>query len=203
MPSTTSATSGPRPSARDRLLAAADALFYAEGVQSVGIDRVIERAGVAKASLYHSFSSKEELVAAYLKGRQDRITERVNAAIAEVDDPRGKVMAVFNSQAQQLSRHDFRGCAFAAASTEAPSGGLVEEVTEGYRRWLRDLFTDLVREAGVTDPPRLGRQLQMVYDGAALAARMDRGDNDIATSARDAVEVLLDASTPRRSRRSR
>ena len=203
MPSTSSATSEPRPSARDRLLAAADALFYAEGVQSVGIDRVIERAGVAKASLYHSFSSKEELVAAYLKGRQDRITERLNAAIAEVDSPREKVIAVFNSQAHQLSRHDFRGCAFAAASTEAPSGGLVQEVTEGYRRWLRDLFTDLVREAGASDPSRLGRQLQMIYDGANLAARIDHWDPDIATSAREAAEALLDASAPRRSRRSR
>jgi AcrR family transcriptional regulator len=184
-------------------LAAADALFYTEGVQSVGIDRVIERAGVAKASLYHSFASKEELVAAYLKGRQDRITERLNAAIAEVDNPREKVIAVFNSQAQQLSRHDFRGCAFAAASTEAPSGGLVQEVTEGYRQWLRDLFTQLVREAGAADPSRLGRQLQMIYDGAALAARMDHGDPDIAPSAREAAEALLDAATPRRSRRSR
>jgi AcrR family transcriptional regulator len=203
MPSTISATSEPRPSARDRLLAAADALFYSEGVQSVGIDRVIERAGVAKASLYHSFSSKEELVAAYLKGRQDRITERLNAAIAEVDDPREKVIAVFNSQAQQLNRHDFRGCAFVAASTEAPAGGLVQEVTEGYRRWLRNLFTDLVREAGAADPSRLGRQLQMIYDGAALAGRIDHWDPDIATSAREAAEALLDASAPRRSRRSR
>ncbi len=204
MPSATSTTGEPRLSARDRLLAAADALFYAEGVQSVGIDRVIERAGVAKASLYHSFSSKEELVAAYLKGRQERIIERLNAAIAEVDNPRDKVViAVFNSQAQQLSRHDFRGCAFAAASTEAPSGGLVQEVTEGYRRWLRDLLTDLVRQAGAADPSRLGRQLQMVYDGAALAGRMDHWDTDIATSAREAAEALLDASVPRRSRRSR
>jgi AcrR family transcriptional regulator len=203
MPIAKPATSEPRPSARDRLLAAADALFYAEGVQSVGIDRVIERAGVAKASLYHSFSSKEELVAAYLKGRQDRITERLNAAVAEVDNPREKVVAIFNSQAQQLSRHDFRGCAFVAASTEAPSGGPVQEVTEGYRRWLRDLFTDLVREAGAADPSRLGRQLQMIYDGTNLAARIDHWDPDIATSAREAVEALLDASAPRRSRRPR
>jgi AcrR family transcriptional regulator len=185
-------------------LAAADELFYAEGVQSVGIDRVIERAGVAKASLYHCFSSKEELVAAYLEGRQERITARLTAAIAAADGgPREKVMAVFASQAQQLDLPDFRGCAFAAASTEAPSGGLVEEVTEGYRKWIRDLFTALVQEAGAVDPARLGRQLQMVYDGAALAARMDQPDPGIATSARDAAEALLDASVPRRSRKSR
>jgi AcrR family transcriptional regulator len=198
--SATSVTSEPRRSARERLLAAADELFYAEGVQSVGIDRVIERAGVAKASLYHCFSSKEELVATYLKGRQDQIMARITAATATVDDPREKILAVFDSLAQRLSRSDFRGCAFAAASTEAPSGGLVEEVTDGYRNWIRGLFTSLAGDAGAADASRLGRQLQMLYDGSALAARMDHRDPDIATSAREAAEILLDASMPRRSR---
>jgi len=204
MPSSaTSVTNEPRRSARERLLAAADDLFYAEGVQSVGIDRVIERAGVAKASLYHCFSSKEELVAAYLKGRQDQITARITAATAREEDPREKILAVFDSLAQRLSRSDFRGCAFAAASTEAPSGGLVEEVTDGYRKWIRDLFSGLAREAGAADPSRLGRQLQMLYDGSALAARMDHRDPDIATSCREAAEVLLDASVPHRTRKPR
>ena len=58
-------------SARERLLAAANELFYAEGVQTVGIDRVIERAGVAKASLYNTFGSKENLVRAYLESRHE------------------------------------------------------------------------------------------------------------------------------------
>ena len=75
-------------SPRERLLAAADELFYAEGVQSVGIDRVIERAGVAKASLYSTFGSKEELVRAYLEGMHERVLNRARAAIQEAgDDP--------------------------------------------------------------------------------------------------------------------
>src|SRR3569833_2360310 len=65
-------TAARKPTARDRLLAAADELFYAEGVHTVGIDRIIERAGVAKASLYSSFGSKDELVRAYLQGREER-----------------------------------------------------------------------------------------------------------------------------------
>jgi AcrR family transcriptional regulator len=207
MPSaiSTPTTSQPRRSARERLLAAADELFYTEGVQTVGIDRVIERAGVAKASLYHCFASKEELVAAYLQGRREQIMARVNAAVAGVEDPREKVLAVFASQAQQLSRADFRGCAFAAASTEAPSGGLIDDVTQEHRTWLRDLLTELAREAGATDPSRLGRQLQLLYDGASLAARMEGPEPDIATSAREAAEALLDLSVPapRRARKSR
>ena len=88
-----------RGSARDRLLQAANELFYAEGVQTVGIDRIIERAGVAKASLYNHFASKEELVAAYLASRHDATTSRLVRAIEGVDDPRQKILAVFEAQA--------------------------------------------------------------------------------------------------------
>src|SRR5580693_9321798 len=96
---TTSASTPPRGSARERLLEAANELFYAEGVQSVGIDRIIERAGVAKASLYNVFGSKEELVAAYLAARHERTTTMLAQAIDNVDNPRQKIMAVFAAQA--------------------------------------------------------------------------------------------------------
>src|SRR5258706_7319437 len=87
----------PRPSARERLLAAADELFYVEGVNTVGIDRVIERAGVAKASLYNTFGSKEELVRAYLMQRHGRWAERVSQQLAErYDTPRDRLLGVFD-----------------------------------------------------------------------------------------------------------
>src|SRR6202043_3203217 len=88
-------------SPRERLLDAANELFYAEGVQTVGIDRVIERAGVAKASLYNLFGSKEELVAAYLASRHERTTSGLTDAIESVDNPREKILAVFDHQARQ------------------------------------------------------------------------------------------------------
>ena len=69
-----------RPSARERLLAAADELFYRDGVHSTGIDAVIEKAGVAKGSLYYIFGGKDELVAAYLRGRHERFRQRVEEA---------------------------------------------------------------------------------------------------------------------------
>src|SRR6202044_2124489 len=109
-----------RASARDRLLQAANELFYAEGVQTVGIDRIIERAAVAKASLYNHFASKEELIAAYLASRHDCTTGRITEAIQGTDDPRQKILAVFDAQAKQYAQPDFHGCAFIAASTEAP-----------------------------------------------------------------------------------
>ncbi len=189
-----------RASARNRLLDAADELFYAEGVQTVGIDRIIERAGVAKASLYNLFGSKEELVAAYLASRHDRTTSRLTEAIEKVDDPRQKILAVFDAQAQQYEQSDFNGCAFIAASTEAPTGGLVEQAADQFRAWIRALFTDLAEQAGAADPAGLGRQLHLVYDGAGLAGRMDHHDPAIAPSARDAVQALLQAACKRTGR---
>src|SRR6202046_1290400 len=118
---------------RERLLEAAGELFYAEGVQSVGIDRVIERAGVAKASLYSTFGSKEELVRAYLEARPERTLGRLRAAAAGGGDPVERILAVFDAQARNFDRPDFRGCAFTAAASEAPRGGRIDEAAESYR----------------------------------------------------------------------
>ena len=196
--STAPAPTEHRASARERLLDAANELFYAEGVQTVGIDRIIERAGVAKASLYNLFGSKEELVAAYLASRHDRTTSRLTEAIESVDDPRQKILAVFDAQAQQYQQPDFNGCAFIAASTEAPPGGLVEHAADEFRAWIRAMFTDLAEQAGAPDPVSLGRQLHLIYDGAGLAGRMDHHDPVIAPSARDAVQALLATAVPGR-----
>jgi len=183
-----------RASARERLLAAANELFYAEGVQTVGIDRIIEHAGVAKASLYNLFGSKEQLEAAYLASRHDATTTRLIASIAQFDDPRQKILAVFDAQAEQFNEPDFKGCAFVAASSEAPAGGLVEKATDQFRAWIRAMFTDLAAQAGASDSASLGRQLHLIYDGAGLAARMDHRDPAVARSARDAAERLLDSA---------
>ena len=179
-------------SPRERLLEAANELFYAEGIQSVGIDRVIERAGVAKASLYSTFGSKEELVCAYLGSRHDRTLGRLRAAANEAQDPREKILAVFDSQARWMRRQDFHGCAFNAASAEAPAGGKVEQAANAFREDLLKLFTELAQGAGARDPERLGRQLQLIYDGAAVAARADH-DGSIIEPERAAVAALIDA----------
>src|SRR5689334_8868016 len=87
-------------SPRERLLQAARELFYAEGVHTVGIDRVIERAGVAKASLYSTFGSKEGLVRAYLEDYQARVLGRRRAAAEAESDPVAAILAVFDSLAR-------------------------------------------------------------------------------------------------------
>jgi AcrR family transcriptional regulator len=186
-------------SPRERLLQAASELFYAEGVQSVGIDRVIGRAGVAKASLYSTFGSKEQLVCAYLDTRHAQVLGRLRAAVEAAEDPVGRILAVFDAQAQLFRRPDFHGCAFTSAAAEAPAGGRVDEAAESYRRDIRALFTELAAAAGAVDPVLLASQLQLIYDGGGLAAKMDR-DAAICGPVRAAATALVVAAiTPQQS----
>jgi AcrR family transcriptional regulator len=182
-----------KPSPRERLLEAASELFYAEGIQSVGIDRVIERAGVAKASLYSTFGSKEQLVGAYLDARHAQVLGRLRAAVEAVEDPVERILAVFDAQARLFGTPDYRGCAFIAASAEAPAGGRVDEAAESYRGEIRSLFTELAAAACAPDPTLLASQLQLIYDGGGLAAKMDR-DAAIAGPARAAAAALIDVA---------
>jgi AcrR family transcriptional regulator len=192
MSTTTDSKTDGRRSARQRLLDAANELFYREGTQTVGIDRIIDHAGVAKASLYNTFGSKEELVRAYLESRHARTTERLTAAVDEYTDPVQRLLAVFEAQGRMFAQPDFRGCAFISASAEAPPGGLVEQAADDYRNDIRELFIRLARDAGVADPAMLGHQLHLIYDGAGISARMDR-DPSAAVAARAAAAALLDA----------
>src|SRR4030081_853676 len=104
-----------RLSPRDRLLAAADDLFYAEGVHVVGVDRIVERAGVAKASLYSTFGSKDELVRAYLENHFRERQGRIARILAAHNSPRERLVGVFAEVEKALLGSDFRGCRFISA----------------------------------------------------------------------------------------
>jgi AcrR family transcriptional regulator len=196
-----SATVEPRRSARERLLDAAGELFYTEGVQSVGIDRIIEHAGVAKATLYNTFGSKEELVRAYLTARHAGTIHRLSAAIEEHTDPVDRLLAVFDAQAELAAQPSFRGCAFISASAEAAPGGLIEQAADDYRTEIRGLFTRLAQQAASPEPDMLARQLHLLYDGAGISAHMDR-DPTAPVRARAAAASLLEAALPPKSQRT-
>jgi AcrR family transcriptional regulator len=191
MATATPTTVESRRSARERLLDAASELFYNEGIQSVGIDRIIEKAGVAKASLYNTFGSKEELVQAYLATRHAGTMERLTAAVEKHTDARDRLLAVFDTQAELAAQPNFRGCAFISASAEAPPGGRVEQAADDYRTEIRALFTRLAEQAGAPEPGTLARQLHLLYDGAGISAHMDR-DPTAPLGARAAAVTLLE-----------
>jgi len=186
-------------SARQRLLEAANELFYEEGVHTVGIDRVIEKAGVAKASLYSTFGSKEALVQAYLAGRHESRKARIAKKVAAATTPRARLLAVFEGLEERVSERSFRGCAFVLATAEGRPGAGVRRVCDQSRAWMRGLFVELAADAGAVDPERLAQQLLLLYDGATVGSYMDE-DPSVATSARALATTLIDAAIGKRAR---
>lgn len=181
-------------SPRERLLTAAAELFYQEGIRSVGIGRLLEHAGVAKASLYDAFDSKDELVVAYLRARHDAMRGLFRDAVARHRTPRARVLAPFDVQAAFAADSTYRGCAFARAIAESHAAG-VDTAASDYRAWIRETFADLAAEAGAADPPRLAMQLHALWDGAAQSLQMDH-DPEVVRAARAAAAALLDTALP-------
>ena len=182
---------GPRLSARERLLAAAGELFYENGINTVGIDRVIEHAGVAKASLYDCFGSKEELIRSYLDERSRVRQARIEERLSKYDNPQEKILSIFDLLGELASRPDYRGCAFVRASADANLSDKVRGVCEQSRAYILGKFTDLCREAGARDPQLLAKQLVLLYDGASISAHMDGNRNAVATARALAAQMLV------------
>jgi AcrR family transcriptional regulator len=180
-------------SARDRLLDAADRLFYTEGVHAVGIDRVLEQSGVAKGSLYYNFGSKDDLVRTYLQNRHAKWAARIDTELAAAPTPADKILAIFDALGAMFTQPDFRGCAFTNAAAEAPTGSAEELAAKDFRIWLHELFATLLTEAGYHDIARLTVQLVVLYDGANISAQMDHNPS-VAEAARDAAARLLDTA---------
>jgi AcrR family transcriptional regulator len=183
-----------RPSPRERLLAASDELFYRDGVHSTGIDAVIEKAGVAKGSLYYIFGGKDELVAAYLRGRHEAWRQRVEAAQAGIDDPDEKILAVFDAIADYVSLPEFRGCPFNNAAAEAPAGEAQRLAIKEYRDWLRRSFVRLAADTGVSDSEALADALIVLYDGALATAEMGGTSRAAALTAKRIARLTLAAA---------
>jgi AcrR family transcriptional regulator len=192
----------PRASARERLLAAADELFYENGINTVGIDRIIERAGVAKASLYDCFGSKDELIRTYLESRNTARQARVNEWIARYDTPRTKILGIFELLGQMSSQPGYKGCAFMRARADANASDKVKGACDQSRAFILGRFTSLAREAGAADPELLGQQLVLLYDGASVAAYLDH-NHSAASAAREMAAQMLSSACPKKRRGAR
>jgi AcrR family transcriptional regulator len=180
-------------SARERLLRAADELFYAEGVNSVGIDRIIEHAGVAKASLYSSFGSKDELIRAYLERRHQFRVARVERHMKREADPRAKMLAVFDALQGLINSPRWRGCPFLSATGEARTDAVVKEVAKASRDYTRACFVEQATALRVLDPAALADRLVLLYDGVVVAAQV-QVDRTAAMTAREMAGQSVDCA---------
>ena len=187
--------------ARERLLNAADELFYEHGINVIGIDRVIEKAGVAKASLYDCFDGKEDLIRSYVQARDERRRGRILERIAPLKSPKDKALAVFDILSELASQPGFHGCAFNRAGAESTPDSKVRSACEDAREWMHQLFLGIAREARAKDPENLARQLTVIYDGASVSAQFGGGTTAVA-SARASAGLLLDAAAKARRARA-
>lgn len=153
--------------ARSRLLATATRIFYAEGLHSVGIDRIVAEAGVTRATLYRHFPGKEDLVVAYLRGVDQADREGVDAALASGLPAADVLRTIARSIAEGIRSDHFRGCAFLNAVAEYPDPEHpVHKAVLAHREWFLRTVTDLLAQAGDASPELGGRHFVMLRDGA-------------------------------------
>jgi AcrR family transcriptional regulator len=178
-------------SPRERILAATENLFYREGINATGVERIAEEARVSKRTLYRHFPSKNDLVEQYLRRIHDTNGVRNEQAL---DTPtataRGQLLAIFDSS--PVDR--FRGCPFHNAAVEAADDmpGVHDIVHEHKLSFIARL-TDKAAKAGANDPYRLGHQLAVLFEGA-LALATSLNDTAAMIHARSAAEILIDAA---------
>lgn len=174
-----------------RLLATASNLFAAQGIRSVGIDTILREAGVAKASLYSSYGSKDALVIAYLNELDQADRKRWEAKASGLDDPVAKLLAFFDLAAASARKRQFRGCLYANAATEYPGDTL--EPVRAHRLWMRRLLSELLGEAGVPDAAAVAQRIQLIYDGALTASKLERSTAPITLARQMVLELISSA----------
>jgi AcrR family transcriptional regulator len=186
-----------RPGARQRILDAAYDLFAERGTARVGINEVVASAGVAKASLYSHFPSKEALVLAFLEERERRWTHGwVEAgALARSDTPEGRLLAIFDLFGEWFATRSFEGCSFINVLLE--SGGRRDGAGRAsalHLENIRSVLRRLADEAGLRDPEAFVHSWHILMKGSIVAAA--EGDRDAASRAQAMGRTLLEKHRP-------
>ncbi|MEV4157216.1 TetR/AcrR family transcriptional regulator [Nocardia salmonicida] len=160
--------------ARERLLDTATRLFYTEGVHTVGIDRIIAEAGIAKATFYRHFKTKEDLVVAYLQREYARQRDALESVPG---DGFATITTIFDTLSDISCGPGFRGCPFLNAAVEFPDPQHpVRRVVDEYRAWFRELMAEHLRAGGHPAPDDAARALLLTRDGVTISGGV--GDSD-------------------------
>jgi len=191
------APAGRRGRARQQLLEAAARRFYADGVAATGIDTITAEAGVAKMSLYNNFTSKADLVRAYLEARHEEWLGLYRRRLERAHGPREGVLAVFDAyadHAEQAYEHGFRGCGLLNAAAELPAGDPGRAVVRAHKEEVEDLMAGHLNELLRSRPAEaraLAEHLSFLLEGAVARAGLE-GDSTRLHHARQLASALLD-----------
>lgn len=177
-------------------MAAAAELFYANGFGAVGVDRIIAEANVAKATLYHHFRTKDELVVAYLEQANDEFWAWIDGGVSPGADGTDLLVEIFQLIEDQATSPTCRGCAFQVTAAEFPDPTHPAHVAAAeHKRQALDRFASIAADAGLDDPPGLASTLLLLMDGAWAATRMFGADNHSAGLATTVRRLLADHAT--------
>ncbi|MHA3701092.1 TetR/AcrR family transcriptional regulator [Jatrophihabitans sp. YIM 134969] len=168
---------------RERILAAASELFYADGLHAVSADRIIEKAGITKVTFYRHFRTKDELLVAYLERRAAFEREAVTGGrAATAGDPVSVFDALAAGIGEMSCQPGFRGCPFINAAAEySDPDHPVREVVDRHRRWFLAELADMLRDVGVDDVDSAAVEAMLLRDGAMVTGYL--GDPSTVSSA--------------------
>lgn len=191
------ASSTVEPEVRARIIGAADELFYARGIQAVGMDEIRTGAGVSLKKLYAAFPGKEQLIAAVLAGRHEYWERGVHSAVDAFATPREKLLAMYDFLESWFGDDTFRGCGFINAfgelgATSPTVAAIAREHKDSFQRFVAELAAEAVHDTGAAD--ELAAQLALLAEGAQTTAAI-AGTTEPAAHARRAAAVLIDAAT--------
>lgn len=178
---------------RERLLHTASRLFYARGLHTVGVDRLISEAGVTRATFYRHFPAKEDLIVAYLRQR----SEQIRSAIAEItadSEGREALIRIMQLIAEDVHRGDFRGCAFLNAAAEYPDPAHpVREAIAEHHAHFHQTLRNQAMAAGHADPDHTAQLLALLRDGALQGGTLGNPDRVSDTLSKSVIAVLTAA----------
>ena len=181
-----------KPDARERIVATAYELFSRRGIRDVGIDEVIERARVAKATLYRHFPSKDDLVMAFLERREERWTLAWVEAEAKRRGatPEDQLLAIFELFDEWFHRADFEACSFINVLLEMGPEHRVGQASVRHLASIRSIVSRLAEEAGLRDPASFAHSCHILMKGSIVAAT--EGDAEAAQRARSMARLLIE-----------
>lgn len=184
------------PSARERLIDTSYELFTRRGICDVGIDEVVAKAGVAKATLYRHFSSKEDLVLAFMDRRAEVWTSEVidRQPRERADDPEGQLLALFDVLDEWFHRRsDYEACSFVKVLFEVGAEGRIGRACISHLDKIRDILRDRAEQAGLRDAKELAWSLNILVKGSIVCAA--EGDVDSARRAKPVAAWLIEQHT--------
>lgn len=180
------------PEARERILDSSYELFSQRGIRSVGVDELVENAGVAKATLYRHFPSKDDLVLAFLEAREDRWTRGLVEAGAKSrgSTPEEQLLAIFDVFDEWFRREEFEACSFINVLLEMGPAHPAGRASVRHLDNIRSMVRGLAEEAGLRDPASFARSWHILMKGSIVSAA--EGDVEAAHRAQSMARLLID-----------